>query len=160
MTEEESNMKTVFRNPMFFVVLASAVLYLSGCKASEKLEQEEMETPPEEAVVNGDTPEVKVVPLPRTETESAPAPSTAAPTMVYAVQIGAFEYPDNALRIEQQAKARFTQPVRRVFDNGTKLYKVSVGSFPLKDQALEFRKTIQQRYPGEYTDAWIVEVPK
>lgn len=153
-------MKNVFRSPLLFVILASASLYLSGCKASEETAQEEMPTPPDEAVVKKDAVEVEVVPRPRIETEKAPTPAMAAPTTVYAVQIGAFEDLKNALRIEQQAKARFTQPVRKIFDNATKLYKVSVGSFPLKDQALEFRKTIQQRFPGEYTDAWIVEVPK
>ena len=107
-----------------------------------------------------DTAEVKVMPPVKTEPEGGVQPAATSTAIVYAVQIGAFESEENASRIEQAAKARFTNPIRKYYDQVTKLYKVSVGSFATKDEALEFRKTLGVKYPGEYNDAWIVEVPK
>jgi cell division septation protein DedD len=156
-------MKTLF--PKFCVITAAlaAVLYLGACTASEEAEQEEgvdqeAPAPTEPATtttMKKDSAEVRVVPPSVTEPA---APTT--PMVLYGVQIGAYENDANAQHAEQLIRARFTQPVRRYFDETTKLYKVSVGSFPTKDQALEFRKLLNEKYPGEYQDAWIVEVQK
>jgi cell division septation protein DedD len=156
-------MKTLF--PKLCVITAAlvTVLYLGACTASEEAEQEEgvdqeAPAPTEPAApttMKKDTAEVKVVPPGVTEPV---APTT--PMVLYAVQIGAYENDTNAQHAEQLIRARFTQPVRKYFDETTRLYKVSVGSFPTKDQALEFRKLLNEKYPGEYQDAWIVEVQK
>jgi cell division protein FtsN len=156
-------MKTLF--PKFCVITAAlvAMLYLGACTASEEAEQEEgaeQEAPTPTApaaptTMKKDTAEVKVVP----PTAAEPS-SPATPMVLYGVQIGAYENDANAQHAEQLIRARFTQPVRKYFDETTRLYKVSVGSFPTKDQALEFRKLLNEKYPGEYQDAWIVEVQK
>jgi cell division septation protein DedD len=156
-------MKTLFAKFCVITAALVTVLYLGACTASEEAEQEEggnQEAPaPTEptapTTMKKDTAEVKLVPPGVTE----PAAPTA-PMVLYAVQIGAYENDANAQRAEQLISARFTQPVRKYFDETTKLYKVSVGSFPTKDQALEFRKLLNEKYPGEYQDAWIVEVQK
>jgi len=159
-------MKTLFLKLFAVTVALALVLYVGGCSASEEAEQEEgvkQETPaptqPEtKTTMKKDTAEVKVVPPTNVapEKELKPAPTTTA--ALYAVQIGAFENEANASRAEETIKARYTYPVRKYFDGTTKLYKVSIGSFSTKDQALEFRKSLNDKYPGEYQDAWIVEV--
>jgi cell division protein FtsN len=156
-------MKTLFPKLCVITSALVAMLYLGACTASEEAEQEEgaeQEAPPAAqpaapTTMKKDTAEVKVVPPAVTEPA---APATA--TVLYAVQIGAYENDSNAQHAEQLIAVRFSQPVRKYFDETTKLYKVSVGSFPTKDQALEFRKLLNEKYPGEYQDAWIVEVQK
>lgn len=159
-------MRTLFLKLVAAAAALALVLYLGGCSASEEAEQEEgvkQEAPapaqPEtKTTMKKDTAEVKVVPPANVEPqqEMKPAPTTSA--TLYAVQIGAFESEANANHAEETIKARFTYPVRKYFDGTTKLYKVSIGSFSTKDQALEFRKSLNEKYPGEYQDAWIVEV--
>ncbi len=151
-------MKSTLSKLLTFAFVIVMAYSQGGCKVSEQAEQEEMQTPPEGAVAKKDTAEVKVVPPVKSEEKQPPAPGAIG--TLYAVQIGAFESADNAARVEQLAKSRFAQPVRTYYDATMRLYKVSVGSFPIRDSALEFRKTIQQKYPGEYSDSWIVEVPK
>ncbi|MGA9363988.1 MAG: SPOR domain-containing protein [Bacteroidota bacterium] len=159
-------MKTLFLKLFATTAALALVLYVGGCSASEEAEQEEgvkQETPaptqPQtKATMKKDTAEVKVVPPANVEPEKEMKPPPTASATLYAVQIGAFENEVNAGRAEQAIKARYTYPVRKYFDETTKLYKVSVGSFSTKDQALEFRKLLNEKYPGEYQDAWIVEV--
>jgi cell division septation protein DedD len=158
-------MRTILRNLLTIGAAFVLTLYLGACTASEEAEREEgvtEEAPtkaPEPTTMKKDTAEVKVVPPAPAETprESRPEVSTA---IVYAVQVGAYENAENASRAEKLLKARFTQAVRTYYDQTTKLHKVSIGSFGTKDQALEFRKLLYERYPGEYQDAWIVEVPR
>lgn len=160
-------MKTQFRNLLSIVTAIGLILYLGGCSASEEAEQEEgtkQEFPAEKqpeakTTMKKDTAEVKVVP-PAISEPSKEIKTEGAGVMAYAVQVGAFESPDNAARAEQTLKSRFTYPVLRFYDEVTKLYKVSIGNFATKDQALDFRKTLNEKYPGEYRDAWIVEVTK
>lgn len=163
-------MKTLFRDLLSSIPVFLLSLCLAGCTASEETEYEyedEVETqpPPPNVVVKKDTAEVKVVTPAITEPEKSPKPAVpppvvSTPVMVYAVQIGAFEIPENADGVEQVAKWRFTLPVRKYYDGETNLYKVTVGSFASKDEALEWRKILNEKYPGEYRDAWIVEIPK
>jgi cell division septation protein DedD len=159
-------MRTLFLKLLASTAALAVVLYIGGCTASEEAEQEEevkqeapAPTQPEtKTTMKKDTAEVKIVPPanPEPEKEMKPAPTT--PVTLYAVQIGAFVSEANASRAEETIKARFAHPVRKYFDETTKLYKVSVGSFSTKDQALELRKLLNEKYPGEYVDAWIVEV--
>lgn len=160
-------MKTLFRNSVSVIAACALVMYIGGCSASEEAEQEEgakQEFPAEKqpdakTTMTKDTAEVKVIPPAKFE-PAKEVKTEGEAVMIYAVQIGAFESPDNAARAEQTLKSRSTYPVRRNYDEVTKLYKVSIGSFATKDQALEFRKTLNEKYPGEYKDAWIVEVTK
>jgi cell division septation protein DedD len=161
-------MRTLFLKLFASAVALALVLYIGGCTASEEAEQGEgveqeapAPTQPEaKTTVKEDTTEVKVVPPAKAEPKQEMKPAPTTPVALYAVQIGAFESEANASRAEETIKARFTYPVRKNFDETTKLYKVSVGSFSTKDQALEFRKMLSEKYPGEYMDAWIVEVQK
>jgi cell division septation protein DedD len=164
-------MRTMFLKVLASTVALALVLYIVGCAVSEEAEEEggeegvEQEAPaptqPEaKTTVKKDTTEVKVVPPANPQPEQEMKPPPTAPVPVYAVQIGAFENEANASRAEERIKARFAYPVRKDFDDRTKLYKVSVGSFSTRDEALEFRKMLSEKYPGEYMDAWIVEVQK
>ncbi len=161
-------MKTLFLKLAAVIAAFALTLYIGGCKASEESEQEEgvkQEAPAEKqpeakTTMKKDTAEVKVVAPAKTEAEEEMKPTAPTAVTLYAVQVGAFESMENASRTEQTIRARFTNPVRKYYDEATKLYKVSVGSFATKDQALDFRKTLNEKYPGEYRDAWIVEVPK
>jgi len=161
-------MRTLFLKLFATTAALALVLYIGGCTASEEAEQEEgvkkeapVPTQPEtKTTMKKDTAEVKVMPPAKAESETEMKPTPATPVTLYAVQIGAFESEANASRAEQTIKARFSSPVRKYFDETTKLYKVAVGSFSTKDQALEFRKLLNEKYPGEYQDAWIVETPK
>ncbi len=160
-------MKTLLRNLLSLIAACALVMYISGCSASEEAEQEEgakQEFPAEKqpgakTTMTKDTAEVKVIPPAKSE-PAKEVKTEGEAVMAYAVQVGAFESPENAARAEQTLKSRFTYPVRRNYDEVTKLYKVSIGSFVTKDQALDFRKTLNEKYPGEYKDAWIVEVTK
>ena len=40
------------------------------------------------------------------------------------------------------------------------LFKVLVGNFAVKDDARRFRDEILQKYPAEYKDAWVTEIPQ
>lgn len=160
-------MKTLFRNLLSIIAASALVMYINGCSASEEAEQEEgvkQEAPAEKqpeakTTMKKDTAEVKVVP-PAISEPGKEVKTEGVAVMVYGVQIGAFESQDNAARAERTLKSRFTYPVRGYYDEVTKLYKVSIGNFVTKDQALEFRKLLNEKYPGEYQDAWIVEVQK
>jgi cell division septation protein DedD len=159
-------MRTLFLKVFATTAALTLMLYVGGCTASEETEQEEgvkeeapaPAQPATQTTMKKDTAEVKVVPPANVQPEQEMKPAPAPSVILYAVQIGAFENEVNASRAEQTVKARFTHPVRKYYDETTKLYKVSVGSFSTKDQALEFRKLLNEKYPGEYQDAWIVEI--
>ncbi|MEK6571948.1 MAG: SPOR domain-containing protein [Bacteroidota bacterium] len=161
-------MRSLLRNFLFIGAAFALVLYVGGCTASEEAEQEEgMKTeapaekqPDAKATMKKDTAEVKVLPPAKSEPVKEAIPPAPTPVTLFGVQVGAFENAENAARIEQTLKARFTQTVRKYYDEATKLHKVSIGSFATRDQALEFRKMLHEKYPGEYKDAWIVEVQK
>ncbi len=74
----------------------------------------------------------------------------------FTVQIGAFLQPNNALRNQKTAKARFPrQPVFSNFDTQSKFYRLSVGKFMTRSEAASFRKEILQKYPKEYAACWV-----
>ena len=42
------------------------------------------------------------------------------------------------------------------FEDGSGTYRIRIGSFETRQEAEDFRKTMQQQFPGEYGDAWII----
>ena len=155
--------RAMFRNSLFILTSLALGFALGSCSVSQEAEYEDeydLEPPFEKVTVKKDTAGVRVITPQVSEAEKAPRPITLTPGSMYAVQIGAFEIVENADRVEQLAKLRFALPVRKSYDWMTSFYRISVGSFATKDEALEWRKILNERYPGEYRDAWVVEVPR
>lgn len=78
----------------------------------------------------------------------------------YSVQIGAFRLKSNADRNYALAQKRFNLPTMRIYEQGIKMERICTGRFSTKKQALAFLKKIQEQFPKEYVDAWIVRVKK
>ena len=77
----------------------------------------------------------------------------------YSVQIGAYKMQDNAEKVASLARERFGKNVYTLPDKLTDLYKVMVGDFTVKDDARRFRDEMVQRFPSDYKDAWVSELP-
>jgi polyhydroxyalkanoate synthesis regulator phasin len=66
---------------------------------------------------------------------------------------------DNAERVAALARERFGKNVYTIPDRLSDLYKVMVGDFTVKDEARRFRDEMVQRFPSDYKDAWVSELP-
>jgi cell division septation protein DedD len=137
------------------------VLFFAGCKTSEKSsdagENSKTNTSGSERIAA----EVKskadsIAARAQAEARISPPPKVSGK---YAVQIGAYTTPENALKIADQAKERFNQLVYTYHDRVNNLYKVFIGDFLLKDEARNYRDEMVQKFPGEYNDAWVSEHP-
>jgi len=106
-----------------------------------------------------DTLNVNAQNTPKPVYDSRPQ-TKAEPTGKYSVQVGAYKMADNAERIATVARERFGKNVYTIPDKSTDLYKVMVGDFMVKDDARRFRDDMVQKYPGDYKDAWVYEVPQ
>lgn len=82
------------------------------------------------------------------------------PQIRFAVQIGAFKDPQNASRVQMTARERFQMPVGNDYQASEALYNIRIGNFASKDSAYVLRDRIQQEYPDEYKDSWVVEFTK
>lgn len=76
----------------------------------------------------------------------------------YMVQIGAFSNPVNASRVQELARERFGIPVFNDYRTDLKLYQVRIGFFEDRTAAVAFRGELIREFPGDYYDAWIVEL--
>jgi cell division septation protein DedD len=115
------------------------------------------ETPAKEEAVKSDTLDVKMEDEQKPQYESNAWPSQSG---AYAVQVGAYKMQDNADRIVAMTRERFSVAVNSILDRTSGLYKVMVGNFTTKDEARRFRDEMVQRYPNDYKDAWVSEIPQ
>ncbi len=82
------------------------------------------------------------------------------PKHFFAVQIGAFKTPANAMRAEETIKKRYRHKTLSFFDEQLKLVRVFVGNFSTAAQANEFRKTLQKEFPKEYSQSFVWELKR
>jgi cell division septation protein DedD len=142
-----------------------SALSLYGCASSEESSDNkdtgsssstQKSEPPVPAKV--DTVHVgNVQTSPKPTYESSPTTSSTGNS---AVQIGAFKLQEGAERAASVARERFAKDVMIVTDRINNLFKVLVGNFAVKDEARRFRDEILQKYPVEYKDAWVTEIPQ
>jgi len=89
-------------------------------------------------------------------TQADIAVRAAAPTYYYSVQIGAFRLKSNADRNYILTQKRFNLPTMRIYERGIQMERICTGKFSSKTQALKFLRNIQEQFPKEYADAWVV----
>ncbi len=88
-------------------------------------------------------------------------PSHPVPESIrFMVQIGAFRNPRNASALQQQARARFHQPVLNDYHTTYSLYQIRIGFFATREEAEQFRREMQQQFPGDYKDSWVVQLKR
>jgi hypothetical protein len=133
--------------------LLLVVFLLPGCKAPEVI----IEKPPE-SIFTAREDTVKIQSLKEIETDRTTA-SEISDGFYFAVQLGAYQQPLNAERTRRLAQERFTETESNTeFDPESGLYKITIGNFNTYQEACIFRERIIQRYPADYTDAWIVSI--
>ncbi len=76
----------------------------------------------------------------------------------YSVQVGAFTDALNANNALRKIRQRFDLEARYDYDPVEQLYKVTIGRFAEYEYAQTFRDRIMHDYPGDYIDAWIVDM--
>jgi cell division septation protein DedD len=152
--------------------VSMVVLLLAGCSSSDQSggQQQSQSTPPstsaplssEEITKKSDTLNVNVQNTQRPAyNQQSPSTTQQPPTSgKYSVQIGAYKQADNADRIASLARERFGKNVYTIPDKVNDLYKVTVGDFTIKDDARKFRDEMVQKFPYEYKDAWVTELPQ
>ena len=146
--------------------MAASILLLSGCASSTEETTKQHSTtqtssPAEQPAKQERTPDTVTVQVQDSQKpvyEKEPAPSSTVAS--FAVQIGAYKLSDNADRVAALARERFGKTVRTIPDKVGDLYKVMVGEFMLKDEARKFRDEMAQKFPGDYKDAWVAELPR
>jgi cell division septation protein DedD len=116
-------------------------------------------------------PQMREQPAPRMEFESqtdtvnaihteegAQRLSGGQPQIRFMVQIGAFRDPHLASIVQNTARQRFNLPVLNDYSTQLSLYQIRIGFFETRDAALAFREQMQKRYPGDYSDSWLVQL--
>ena len=79
----------------------------------------------------------------------------------YTVQVGAFARTTYALQSQKLAKERYPYlPIFNYFEPFDRLYRVRIGKFDSWKGADSLRKAMAQRYPEEYSEAWINYIAK
>jgi cell division septation protein DedD len=89
-----------------------------------------------------------------------PDTSEARADIWFAVQIGAFKDPQHATMAQGLARDRYHLPVINEFSLPAGLYQIRLGAFPSHDAAHEFLTMMQQDYPVEYRDSWVVQLKR
>ncbi len=136
----------------------AAALIASGCGSQEQATQERMDNPPQAEPqpamsIETRTDTVATIHPPAQE---PPPGAAAAAVQRFKVQIGAFRDPQHASLVQNQARERFATAASNEYDTGSGTYRIRIGSFETRKEAEDFRKKMQQDFPGEYGDAWII----
>lgn len=85
-------------------------------------------------------------------------PESEPITGYYSVQVGAFTDALNADNALRKIRQRFDLEVKNDYDPVEQLFKITIGRFAGYDHAQTFRDRMINDYPGEYIDAWIVDM--
>lgn len=136
--------------------LSTIAVLLCSCGASE-----EQTKPPDlirqESTIDFRSSEDTVL-TSRPAGEAVEETSSAERPIRFMVQIGAFANPVNASRVQDLARERFGIPVFNDYRTDLRLYQVRIGFFEDREAATTFRAELMQKFPGDYHDAWIVEL--
>jgi cell division septation protein DedD len=137
-----------------------AAVIISGCGSHEPVVEEPLMSPPpaeqQPPPVSIETRTDTVATIRTPAQEPQQVPPTPAVQARFKVQIGAFHDPQRATVIQNLARERFALPAINEYDAAHGTYRIRVGSFETRKEAEDFRKKMQQQFPGEYADAWII----
>lgn len=139
------------------------VLLAGGCGSTTPGE----ETPPVPTVVQ--PPPQK--PAFETRTDTVDAVHRAAkltkksaggrePQIRFMVQIGAFKDGQFASQRQALARSRYHMPVLNDYNAKHRLYQIRIGFFESREAARAFRLRMIREHPGEYGDAWVVQLKR
>lgn len=78
----------------------------------------------------------------------------------YMVQIGAFKDPQYAAAVQTAARDRYHLPVLNDFNTSHALYQIRIGFFETREDAYNFRQKMRKDFPGDYKDAWVVQLKR
>jgi cell division septation protein DedD len=146
--------------PIVILAVCMIGLLFAGCKTSEKSSDVQKSgtnpTGSERIAAEVRNKADSIAARAQAEARILPPPKV---TGKYAVQIGAYTTPENALKIADLAKQRFNLLIYTFHDKTDNLYKVFIGDFSTKDDARNYRDEMVRKFPGEYNDAWVSEHP-
>lgn len=146
-----------------FLAALMLIVLLAGCGTTEQTEETSLPPPSPPPV----QPTVPAPPEYRTQVDtvsalqaaplSADSSAGVAAQERYVVQIGAFKDPALANAAQTLARQRYAMTVLNDYNPLVGLYQIRVGFFDTKEEAYLFRARIQNEFPEEYTDAWVVQ---
>ncbi len=147
---------TRVRFPQGVLFFSCSALLSLGCAAEEKTQQV---PPPSSGRVEFETTTDTVYTKIAESRHEADAESHGPETR-YSVQIGAFEDPWNASRLQTATRERYQLPVVNSYHTTYALYQIRIGFFESKEAANTFRDRIQKEYPSDYGDSWVVQIER
>jgi cell division septation protein DedD len=144
------------------------IVLLAGCGSTDQVSDDMAGSEDAEFATPASPPPGQVEFVSRTDTVDAlntdtPAATdspTATGTEQFAIQIGAFRDPQNAVRFQKLTRERYHLSMSNEFNPGLGLYQIRIGSFPREEEARVLLIRMQAEYPLEYKDAWIVQVSR
>ncbi len=143
-----------------YLLISVGTLVLGACGSSkEQTESQATPPPPQEASLSFKTSTDTIA----TSHRGEPAPDglpDADRGIRFMVQIGAFQDPVNASAAQGLARDRYHIPVLNDYHPVLKLYQVRIGFFEDYESARTFRSELIQQHPGDYSDAWIVQLSR
>jgi cell division septation protein DedD len=134
----------------------------AGCGSGEEVTEEETVAPDTVRVpepVRFET-QIDTVHTQRNSRPAVTSPHTIPEGIRFMVQIGAFKNPRNASTLQQEARARFHQPVLNDYHTTYSLYQIRIGFFATREEAEQFKHHMQEQFPGDYRDAWVVQLKR
>ena len=149
----------------FTLTAMIGLLVFVGCGSSNESASKDQTTPASTTTQQQTASTTGTETAPRSDTVKTQGydPHSSIPTQTtagkFAVQVGAYKQQENAERVASMAKDRFGKNVYTIPDAASGLVKVYVGDFASKDEARRFRDEMALKYPADYKDAWVSEIP-
>jgi len=78
----------------------------------------------------------------------------------FAIQIGAFKDPQNAISFQNLTRERYHLPMSNEFNAGLGFYQIRIGAFASREEAQAHVLRMQADFPLDYKDCWIVQVTR
>jgi len=151
--------------PSLTLMATAGLLIFGGCGSSDDSASRDQSSPASTPAQQQTAPPAGGVTSQPSDTLRTQAydPRGAVPAQLpagkFAVQVGAYKQQENAERVASLAKDRFGKNVYTIPDAASGLVKVYVGDFASKDEARRFRDDMALKYPLDYKDAWVSEIP-
>ena len=146
----------------FGIVTLLLAIAAAGCGAGAEMTTEEAVAPDTVRVPEPFHFETQTDTI-RTQRTSRPEVAPTRPTqgsIRFMVQIGAFKDPRKASSLQQEARSRFHLPVLNDYHTKYSLYQIRIGFFATRDEAEQFKRQMQGQFPGDYSDAWVVQLKR
>ncbi|HCV42771.1 MAG TPA: hypothetical protein DGH68_04765 [Bacteroidetes bacterium] len=139
--------------------------FCAGCGSSTDT-QETQTLPPPPPIVKQTPPKMEfetktdTVAMEKSQRDSVGARQSRGVQVKYMVQIGAFKDPHYASDVQSIARERYHMPALNDYNTGLALYQIRIGFFETREDAYAFRKRMLQEHPGDYKDAWVVQLKR